>query len=133
MFNFSDDIVIAIITSLALLVGAVLGFAFKLFTGESKASVRKTMTDAIVNDAGASNQYMEAAKSAAEMLQELQKKVTALEKHDVTKDDLIRKLTERVECLEQEKIEWQKERDQLLKTITILQEKTKSGKGLAMK
>ena len=124
------DIIIAIVYVIG---GGLIGFILRNVTGENRASVRKTMTEAMSNDAGASSQYMEAAKAAAEMMRELQVKVQALEKHDGEKDDLIQKLTERVECLEQEKIEWQAERDQLMQKITLLTDKVKKGKGLAMK
>ena len=95
---------VALITAGGMLIAAALGFFFKSVTGENRASVRKLYAEAITNDANAANTYMEAARGAAVMMAELQKKVSDL--------------TERVGVLEVE-------RDELERKIALLQAENK--------
>jgi hypothetical protein len=95
---------VALITAGGMLIAAALGFFFKSVTGENRASVRKLYAEAITNDANAANTYMEAARGAAVMMAELQKKVGDL--------------TERVGLLEVE-------RDELERKIALLQAENK--------
>lgn len=98
------SVVTTLITAGAMLLATALGFAIKAITGESRASVRKTMTEAVTNDAGASNSYMAAARQAAEMMTGLQNQINVL----IT----------RVDALETEREELQRE-------ITILRTENK--------
>lgn len=91
---------VALITAGGMLIAAAMGFLFKSVTGENRATVRKMYSESITQDANAANVYMEAARGAATMMAELQKKVIDL--------------TTRVELLE-------KEKDELERKIALLQ------------
>lgn len=85
----------ALITVGGMLIAAALGFFFKAITGENRAAVRKLYADVVSSDANASSTYMEAARSAAAMMNELQNQVKSL--------------TTRVDTLEEEKNKLEKE------------------------
>lgn len=97
--ELAAEMEVALITAGGMLIAAALGFFFKSISGENRASVRKMYTEAITNDANAANTYMEAARGAAVMMSELQKKVTDL--------------TARVETLEAERSELEEKVSQL--------------------
>lgn len=97
--ELAAEMEVALITAGGMLIAAALGFLFKSISGENRASVRKMYTEAITNDANAANTYMEAARGAAVMMSELQKKVTDL--------------TTRVETLEAERSELEEKVSQL--------------------
>lgn len=91
-----------ILTTISSVVLFAVGFFAKSITGENRASVRKTMTEALGNDAGAANSYMEVAQKAAKMMGELQAEVKELKERDEKRDKEVDDLRARVETLERE-------------------------------
>jgi hypothetical protein len=107
--QIDTPVTVALVTAGGMLLAAALGFFFKAITGENRAGVRRTMTEAMGNDAGASNSYMEAARKAAQMMTELQVQIATL--------------SARVDALEDERLELQRE-------IAELQAENKKLRGL---
>lgn len=115
----------AIITSISGLILFSLGILASTLTGKSKAEVRGIQAQASKDDSGAAKDYADLARQVAKDNKELREEIFGL--------------TARVETLEREKIEWQKERDDLrqeLGEVRSENEKLKASintKGLARK
>lgn len=110
------------------LVGGGVGYFFRSLSGESRAAVRKTMTEALGNDAGAANSYMDVAKKSAEMMAEMQKQIEALEKKDEKREGEVRDLRARVEMLEIEN----EQKDKKILALEIENAALRKGRGTGL-